>query len=158
MKDKEITKSSVAKRIGMVLIVLGIFMLASVIASDFLYEKSGGIVTSASRLRSSKIESSISRKNNSARTVYRQDLVVEVDKKEITLEDFEVSYPGYEEGEEITLWESRISSVGLVDHKEGGSSIVISVTAIIFGIVFIGLGLKGDKKNGRENDIDKESY
>ena len=158
MNDEEITVNRVMRGIGMVLIVLGIFMLASVIASDFLYEKSEGVVTSASRLRSSKIESSISRKNNSVRTVYRQDLVVEVDGKELNLEDFEVSYPGYEVGEEITLWESRISSVGIVDHKEGRGSIVISVTAIIFGIVFIGLGLKGGKKNGRENDIAKESY
>ena len=146
MKDEEITKSSVTKEIGIILIVLGIFMLASVITSDFLYEKSEGIVTSASRLRSSKIEQSISRENNSERTIYRQDLVIKVDGDELNLADFEVSYPGYEEGEEITLWESKVSSIGLVDHKEGKGSIVISVTAIIFGIVFIVLGLKGDKK------------
>lgn len=146
MNGEEINSSRVTRGIGMVLIVLGTFMLASVITSDFLYEKSEGIVTSVSRLRSSKIEHSISRKNNSARTVYRQDLIVEVDEKELNLENFEVSYPGYEEGEEITLWESKVSSIGLVDHKEGKGSIVISVTAIIFGIVFIVLGLKGDKK------------
>lgn len=157
MNGEEINSSRVTRGIGMVLIVLGIFMLASVITSDFLYEKSEGIVTSVSRLRSSKIEHSISRKNNSARTVYRQDLIVEVDEKELNLENFEVSYPGYEVGEEITLWKSKISSVGIVDHKEGKGSITISVIVIIFGIAFIGLGLKGDKRNGRENDFTSRS-